>query len=337
MSRGPIDDLGDRLHAHGVRVRLSTARTRPVSFRPEPAELRVHPLLFAISDAVPLLERYARSGGRDGGRDLRKLGGAVMAAIGGLDEPPARCFLPVLSDAGRERLISLDDQLAAAGIRLELNDNLRLLLALRHDKAGGLYLGIHYALLEEPRSEEELLRYALRHGRGGFRRLDAAMGRVFDRICARREVMPQSPPAGTTIERSAGGPPAIGTDFDLAAMAATVHATWFADLPRLPVRWSKSPGDLRQLRSIHFGTFRSRPEPQIRIHPRLGRPWVASCFVEHVLHHEYCHWRQHRHPIRGERIHSPRFKAWERAYPRYAEALAWQRANLNRILAPDLV
>ena len=299
------------------------------------AELRVHPLVFAVQDAVPLLERYARSGGRDGHLDLRRLGGAVVAAVRDLDQPPARCFLPVLTPDARERLVALDDELAARGIRLQLNDNRRLLLSLRHERGDddGLALGIHYALLEEPAASRLLLRYATRRGRGRHRDLDACLRRVFERICARSEAVRWEPPAvPIAFEDDLA---TVGDGFDLQALAARVHATWFADLPPLPVRWGRNPGAGRQLRSIHFGTFRSRPHPQIRIHPRLARPWIAHCFVEHVLHHEYCHWRQHREPVRGEKHHSPRFKGWERAYPHYTEALAWQRANLTRILAPD--
>lgn len=328
----PLARIDALLRPSGIRLRLGTGRTRPVALRG--SELRVHPLLFAAEDAVPLLVRYATSGGCDARRELQRLGAVVVAAVDSLDQAPARCFLPVLGPLARERLVWLDDELARRGIRLHLNDNRRLLLTLRRERQGGFALGIHHGLLAWPETERELLRYALRSGRGRYPLLDRAMGECFGLICERLD-----PPApAMDVDHVGSDPepslPSIGTGFDLDQLAASVHRRWFADLAPIPVCWGRDPGRTRHLRSIHFGTFRSRPRPQIRLHPRLAQAWVAHCFVEHVLHHEYCHWRQHCLPERGERPHSARFKLWEAEYPHYAAALAWQRNQLGRILAP---
>jgi predicted SprT family Zn-dependent metalloprotease len=71
----------------------------------------------------------------------------------------------------------------------------------------------------------------------------------------------------------------------------------------------------------------------VLVNPRLDQPWIARCFFEHVLFHELCHHAQACAPVRGERPHSQRFRAMERSYPYHAEAQAWERSHLDRLLS----
>jgi predicted metal-dependent hydrolase len=99
-------------------------------------------------------------------------------------------------------------------------------------------------------------------------------------------------------------------------------------MPR--IGWSRATRG--RLRSIRFGSYQ-RQTGQIRIHPRLARPWIADLFLDAVIHHELCHHRQACDPVRGERTHSARFRAWDRAFPGHADAERWMRAHLPRMLA----
>jgi hypothetical protein len=127
--------------------------------------------------------------------------------------------------------------------------------------------------------------------------------------------------------------PVIGTGFDFAAALARIHAEHFPALPAIPLRWQRDPGE-RRLRSIRYGAYHRR-ERTLSLHPRLRRPWVAQVFVEHVLYHELCHHAQACAPQRGERSHSARFRAWERAFPGHEMALAWERRHVQRMLAGE--
>jgi hypothetical protein len=122
-----------------------------------------------------------------------------------------------------------------------------------------------------------------------------------------------------------------GAETRLPAIAERVHATWFADLPPVPVAWGRHPPG-RRLTHLRFGCYR-RQNRRIEITPRLALPWVATIFLEHVLHHEYCHHRQAMTPpARREGVHSPRFRTWERAYPGFAEAHRWETLALPWLL-----
>lgn len=126
--------------------------------------------------------------------------------------------------------------------------------------------------------------------------------------------------------------PVIGPAPDLLARAALVHASAFADIDLPQVIWGRRP-PARRLRHIRFGCYKRGVEPRIEISPRLARPWIASCFLDHVLHHEFCHHRQFRQRMaRSEGVHSPRFRAWEKSFAGYEDALRWEGMALPWLL-----
>ena len=64
----------------------------------------------------------------------------------------------------------------------------------------------------------------------------------------------------------------------------------------------------------------------IRVHPVLDAAWVPRFFVEYIVYHELLH-----HvlgmPVRNGRrdLHGPEFRARERLFARYDEAIAWEQ------------
>lgn len=85
-------------------------------------------------------------------------------------------------------------------------------------------------------------------------------------------------------------------------------------------------------RSIRLGSF-DPAQDAIRIHPALDQAWVPSYFVEYIVYHEALHsviepiYDRHR-----RLIHTADFLRLERQFPRYTEALDWEKANLRRLL-----
>lgn len=182
-----------------------------------------------------------------------------------------------------------------------------------------LVLAVHRDLLADSAGIGAVAAWARRRGRGGpGEELDAAMHRVHLRRC-----LPGLP--------AWADEPTLGPTVDLAARLARIHRDGFADLPLPTVSWGRSPPH-RRLSHLRFGCYRRR-EARIKISPRLDRPWIAACFLDHVLHHELCHHRQACQMLRGEAMHSPRFRQWERAFPGHLRALAWERAFLPWLLA----
>jgi hypothetical protein len=126
--------------------------------------------------------------------------------------------------------------------------------------------------------------------------------------------------------------PPLAGPVDLEARLSRLHPLAAPGSPRPAITWARTTRGT--LRSIRFGCY-DRRAALIRIHPRLARPWVADLFVDAVIHHELCHHRQACEPVRGERVHSARFRAWDRAFPGHHAAEQWMRDHLHRLLAAD--
>jgi hypothetical protein len=83
---------------------------------------------------------------------------------------------------------------------------------------------------------------------------------------------------------------------------------------------------------MRFGVY--LPGTQlIRIHPALDQAFVPGYFVEFIVYHELLHHVIPPVRLNGRyQIHSPRFRQHERDFPAYAEAMAWSRQSLRRLL-----
>ncbi len=200
-------------------------------------------------------------------------------------------------------------------------------MGLRRDRLGGsLVLRVDPDLLTDPDYPVSVAGWVQRRGRGGT---GSELQRCLTAATERRTLR-QVARAGESLV----GTPTIGEGANgttLASLANQVHATWFAELPAALVTWGRRPPG-RRLRHIRFGCYR-RASRAIDITPRLCRPWIAISFLTHVLHHEYCHHRQAMMPLaRREKAHSPRFRAWERAFPGYQAAIRWERLALPWLL-----
>ena len=203
----------------------------------------------------------------------------------------------------------------------------RSLVGLRRDQRRGLILRLHPELLIDADCTVSIREWVLRRGRGGAgRELRALLHRASTRLAIK---------AADVSDAWAASCPILGEGAEwgviLARHAHHIHQAWFADLPAAPVTWGRRPPG-RRLSHLRFGCYR-RTKRSIELCPRLARPWIAPVFLEHVLHHEYCHHRQAMTPLaRRERMHSTRFRTWEGAFTGYADALRWERLALPWLL-----
>jgi hypothetical protein len=212
---------------------------------------------------------------------------------------------------------------ARLGVRLRCNANRRTVVSLREQRRGPPVLSVHHALLQKTHVLPDLLRFAQEGGHGDYPALREAMLHL-----------PRGPRAGQAAldQDLIQQLPGIGVHFDFEACFRQIHAQWFDHLPRPYFRWGKNPGS-RQLRHLRYGAYLRRPHAAVRLSPRLDQPWVARVFVEHVLHHEFCHHAQACDPRPNEAPHSARFRAWEQRYPSYDVAICWEALYLPRMLA----
>ncbi len=235
---------------------------------------------------------------------------------------------PALPDSPEQ--ISAILSASVAGLRIRCNRNRQTLVSLRSARDGHLVLSIRPELLIAELLPE-LTRFIHRRGHGRYPLLRQHMHRLFETLSS---ATPKSVPL---LDPQLAALPTLGPGpVNLYAIAEAVYQRYHHDVPPVPVSWSRAAAAGRRLRSIRFGTYRPGPPPRITIHPRLGQPWIAQCFLELVIHHEYCHHRQQCRPGLGRRMrHGPRFRSLEHRFAAVAQAQAWERAFLPCLLDPQ--
>ena len=120
-----------------------------------------------------------------------------------------------------------------------------------------------------------------------------------------------------------------GTHHDLAGYLNRA-ADLLPEAPEVRITWGR---DGRGRRSIRFGSY-DFEQKLIRIHPALDSEWVPDYFVEFVVFHELFH---SLFPpsanVARRSLHPAEFREKERQFPKYDEAIAWETANIRRILS----
>ncbi len=99
------------------------------------------------------------------------------------------------------------------------------------------------------------------------------------------------------------------------------------------VEWGKDSKTPNR-RSFSFGSYDARKK-LIRLHPRLKQEFVPFTVLELTIYHEMCH--QFLPPVKRNgawQTHNKQFKLKEREYRNYREAMAWEKANWAKLLAP---
>jgi hypothetical protein len=122
-----------------------------------------------------------------------------------------------------------------------------------------------------------------------------------------------------------------GRYHDLQAILGELQRRYFPDCAEVKICWGRWSGQARP-RSIRFGAY--LPEARlIRIHPALDQAFVPGYFVEFIVYHELLHHVMPPIRVNGRyQIHSPAFRQRECAFPGYAEAIAWRKRALRRLL-----
>lgn len=153
---------------------------------------------------------------------------------------------------------------------------------------------------------------------------DAVAGRVLDRFI---QTNPRE------IESAAEGT-ALGQCFDLREIFSATNAEFFHNGCLASITWGRagSTGKGKARRSIILGSYSER-ENLIRIHPCLDQAFVPRFYLGWVVYHEMLH------EVLGveqtgvrRRVHTPEFIILEESFPQFAEAKAWEKTHLSRLL-----
>jgi predicted metal-dependent hydrolase len=244
---------------------------------------------------------------------------------------PAPWLDPEAERTRKERLLEQQlGRLLGGSVALTVTDNARTMLSARH-REGIAHVRLHHMFVD---ADEATVSAVARYLTDGHDAASSHLQRFIkqnrDRIRARaREQM--------RADRSrATGADAPGRHHDLHALLAQLNARYFEPAVHARIAWARMArglGHRRRRRSIKLGSYRGR-EPLIRVHPVLDAAWVPSFFVEYIVYHEMLHHVVAMPVQNGRRsLHGPEFRALERQFGRYTEAIAWERANLDRLLS----
>jgi len=202
-------------------------------------------------------------------------------------------------------------------VLLSVHDNRSTMISFRREPPL-LRLRVHHLFLEAPRAVVEAIAdYA---GRG-----KRAAGRVLDEYIADRQERIRAE------ARRASALSTRGKCFDLAEVFERLNALYFQNTIRARIGWGRHARRGRR-KSIRLGVYDHRAR-EIRVHPALDRPDVPLFFVEYIVFHEMLHQVFPSARDSGRHVHHPRaFRDRERAFPRYAAALAWEKEHLHALL-----
>ena len=195
-------------------------------------------------------------------------------------------------------------------VRLSVTDNRSTMVSYSR-QSGGLTLRIHHMFLDAP---ETILRALADYaGRGHIR-----AGRVLDGYIRAQE-------SRIRTERRRTNPlEPRGRCFDLHEIFAELNQRFFQGTIRAKVGWGRLVSRRRR-KTIRLGVYEHQTR-EIRIHPALDRPDVPRFFVEYIVFHEMLH------QLFPNAHHPKAFRDREKAFPSYADALAWEKQHLKKLL-----
>lgn len=207
-----------------------------------------------------------------------------------------------------------------AKVALILTENATTMVSYRWRSASEVQIRLHRMFSDAPGDVHDAISAFVRGKRG------AQSSAMDDFIRANRHLIRRKAPRLDPAKLRS----ARGEEYDLKEMRDRMNRRWFGGHVTARITWGRQP-PRRRRRHIGFGAY-YRDIDLIRINPLLDQAWVPKFFVEYIVYHEMCHAYLAFDLFGREGIHTPRFRELEKRFPKYDEALAWERDNLDRLL-----
>jgi hypothetical protein len=220
-------------------------------------------------------------------------------------------------------------------IQLVITENRSILLSFKQRPDGGLTVRAHRMFLDAPGEIHEALANWIRGPRAKAREVIRRFIRSY-RPPEQAELPldgqtpmwePRLRPRGDRVHLRP-----IGRLYDLDELRHSINAQYFDGKLTCTITWGRRTRS-RARRHFTFGTY-SHTQNLVRIHPRLDAPDVPRYFVEFIVYHEMLHAARGQEGERNGRrvIHSKEFRADERKFAQYREAIEWEKKNLGKFL-----
>ncbi|AKU90080.1 hypothetical protein [Vulgatibacter incomptus] len=208
-------------------------------------------------------------------------------------------------------------------LALRITDNVHTMLSFRR-RDGLLEVRLHHMFLVAP---DPVVASLAAYIRGSEPRASEVLDRF---ILRHRWLIRRVPPH---VRRSRVPIRSRGRHHDLAALFDGLNRELLGGKVDCEITWGAAPRVKLPRKSIKLGSY-SADSRLIRIHPALDQAHVPGYFVRWIVFHEMLH---HLHGItrKGGRrcVHSPGFCADEQRYPALERSRAWERENLDGLLA----
>lgn len=210
-------------------------------------------------------------------------------------------------------------------IRVVITENRSLMLSFKARPDGVLVMRAHRMFLDAPAAVKQALADWIARRRGDHR---AVIRRFIRSQEAQRQL--ELPIFARKPRRVSLRP--RGHVHDLGEIRDVVNREYFGERLTCGITWGRRIRS-RARRHFTFGTY-SHAQNVVRIHPRLDAADVPRFFVEFIVYHEMLHAARGQEGERNGRrvIHSKEFRADERRFARYQEAVEWEKKNLDRFL-----
>lgn len=223
--------------------------------------------------------------------------------------------LPVKDD-----LASYLGRRIGAKVTLVLTENATTMVSYRWRAAGDVQIRVHRMFTDAAVAVHDAVAAFVRGNRG------AASRPMDEFIRANRHLIRRKAPRFDPDKLKAPK----GDVYDLKGMRDRLNKKFFGGHVTARITWGRQP-PRRRRRHIGFGAY-YRDLDLIRMNPLLDQSWVPKFFVEYIVYHEMCHAFLAFDLFGREGIHTPRFRAMEKRFPKFDEALTWERENLDRLL-----
>ncbi len=207
-------------------------------------------------------------------------------------------------------------------VRLFITDNRSTMISYRN-AGGGVAVRVHHMFLAAP----EPVVQAICDYIGGGQRDSAEL--VIDQFVRQNSNSIRTEEFNLVSSRL----DPRGLVWNLQEIYAELNRLYFQDTIRARIGWSRYPRNSRKKRrTIRMGVY-DHLSKTIRIHPSLDRREVPQFFVEYIVFHEMLHQAIPSKQLGNRRLHhSAEFRAREATFIHYAQAITWERANIQFLL-----
>jgi hypothetical protein len=213
------------------------------------------------------------------------------------------------------------EELAGIPISLRLNSNVSQLISVKYPHASATpIVSVHRAFLQANDEVVHALAQYIRHPTARCKKVL----RAFIDTIPHKHFAPRARRVRLCSR---------GRFYDLDTILRELNEEFFEGRLDVAITWGRNgKPQRRRRRHVQLGSYNHQLR-LIRIHPMLDSPNIPEFFVRFVVYHELLHafLDPQRDDAGRRRLHTAEFRALERRFPHYEEAIAFERHLISSL------